>query len=187
MLETDPPQNPDESVPKFQLNAKVFQILGVLAVALALPVTILILGLSGMRKDRQAVPMETGIADSTAEVPGLRQSLESIAAANLPVGSVESSMRIFSLRVNGAETRNAKRLEVLDFLKRSGISFVELSDSALESWIVTVESSQALAFEKNVTSIGFKDEKAGEGPHARISDAASNQSALYKIQLEVAP
>jgi hypothetical protein len=187
MLETDPAQNPDEPVPKFRLNAKVFQILGVLAVALALPVTILILGLSGMRKDRQAVPTEPEIADFTAEVPGLRQSLESIAAANLPVGSVESSMRIFSLGVNGAENRNAKRLAVLDFLKRSGIGFVELSDSTQESWIVTVESSQAVGFEKNLTSIGFKDEKAGEGAHTTISDAASDQSVLYKIQLEVAP
>jgi hypothetical protein len=187
MLETDPAQNPDEPVPKFRLNAKVFQILGVLAVALALPVTILILGLSGMRKDRQAVPTEPEIADSTAEVPGLRQSLESIAAANLPVGSVESSMRIFSLCVNGAENRNAKRIEVLDFLKRSGIGFVELSDSTQDSWIVTVESSQGVGFEKNLTSIGFTDEKAGEGAHATISDAAFKQSVLYKIQLEVAP
>jgi hypothetical protein len=187
MLETDPAQNPDEPVPKFRLNAKVFQILGVLAVALALPVTILILGLSGMRKDRQSVPMETGIEDSTAEVPGLRQSLESIATANLPVGSIESSMRIFTLRMNGAENLRTKRLEVLDFLNRSGIGFVELSGSTQESWIVTVESSQNLGFEKNLTSIGFKNEEAGEGAHATISGADSNPSALYKIQLEVAP
>jgi hypothetical protein len=187
MSETNPSQNPHEPVPKFRLNTQVFQILGLLAVALALPITILILGLSGMRKDRQAAPRDTGIADSTAEVPGLRQSLESIAAANLPVGSVESSMRIFRLYVNGAENRNPKRLEVLDVLKQSGIGFVELRDSTQESWIVTVESSQAVGFEKNLTSIGFKDEKAGEGAHATISDAASNQSALYKIQLEVTP
>lgn len=187
MLETNPSQNPNEPVPKFRLNTQVFQILGLLAVALALPITILILGLSGMRKDRQAVPVETVIADSMAEVPGLRQSLESIAAANLPIGSVESSMRIFRLCVNGAENRNTKRLEVLDVLKRSEIGFVELEDSARESWIVTVESSRAVEFEKNLTSIGFKDEEAGEGAHATISDAASNQSALYKIQLEEAP
>ena len=187
MLETDPAKNPNEPVAKFQLNAKVFQILGLLAVALALPVTILILGLSGMRKDRQPAPVETGIADSTAEVPGLRQSLESIAAANLPLGSVESSMRIFRLCVNGAENRNKKRLEVLDFLKRSDIKFVELGDSAQESWIVTVESSRAVVFEKNLMSIGFRDEKAGEGGNATISDATFKQSALYKIQLEGAP
>ena len=187
MLETNPPQNPNEPVPKFRLNAQVFQILGLLAVALALPITILILGLSGMRKDREAAPRDNGIADSTAEVPGLRQSLESIAAANLPVGSVESSMRIFRLCVNGAENRNIKRRELLDFLKRSGSGFVEFRDSTQESWIVTVESSRAVGFEKNLTSIGFKDEKAGEGTHATNSDAAFNPSALYKIQLEEAP
>jgi hypothetical protein len=187
MSETNPSQNPHEPVPKFRLNTQVFQILGLLAVALALPITILILGLSGMRKDRQAAPRDTGIADSTAEVPGLRQSLESIAAANLPVGSLESSMRIFTLRVNDAENLKTKRIEVLDFLKRSGIGFVEISDSTQESWIVTVESSQNLGFEKNLASIGFKNEEAGEGAPATISGADSNQSALYKIQLEVAP
>ena len=35
MLENEPTKNPDEPLPKFRLNAKVFQILGVLAVALA--------------------------------------------------------------------------------------------------------------------------------------------------------
>jgi hypothetical protein len=70
------------------MNAQVFQILGLLAVALALPITILVLGLIGMRKDRLNVPVETRISDPTAEVPGLRQSLESIAEANLPIGPV---------------------------------------------------------------------------------------------------
>jgi hypothetical protein len=187
MLENDPTKNPDEPLPKFHLNAKVFQILGVLAVALALPITILILGLSGLRKEQMAVSRETEISSSAPEVPGLRQSLESIAAENLPAGSIESSIRIFSLCVDGAENAGTKRLETLDFLERSGSGFVELDDSTQQAWIVTVDSNRVVEFEKNLTSIGFKNEKAGEGPHATISDAPSSQSVLYRVQLEVAP
>ena len=187
MLENDPAKNPDEPVPKFRLNTKVFQILGVLAVALALPITILILGLSGLREQQMAVSTETEISSPAPEVPGLRQSLESIAAANLPVGAIESPIRIFRLGVDGAENSGTKRLETLDFLERSGSGFVELDNSAQQTWIVTVHSGRVVEFENNLTSIGFKAEKAGEGSAATISDAASSQSVLYRMQLEVAP
>lgn len=187
MLENDPAKNSDEPLPKFRLNAKVFQILGVLAVALALPVTILILGLSGMREQRPAVSRDAEISSPAPEVPGLRQSLESIAAANLPVGAIESPIRIFRLGVDGAENASTKRLETLDFLERSGSGFVELDNSAQQTWIVTVHSGRVVEFEKNLTSIGFKAEKAGEWAAATIFDAASSQSVLYKMQLEVAP
>ncbi len=187
MLENEPTKNPDEPLPKFRLNAKVFQILGVLAVALALPITILILGLSGLREEQRPVSRETEISSSAPEVPGLRQSLESIAAANLPVGSIESSIRIFRLCVDGAENSGTKRLETLDFLTRSASGFVELDDSTQQTWIVTVDSSRVAEFEKNLTSIGFKDEKAGGGAHATISDAGSSQSVLFRVLLEVAP
>ena len=187
MLENDPAKNPDEPVPKFRLNTKVFQILGVLAVALALPITILILGLSGLREQQVTVPRDAEISSPAPEVPGLRQSLESIAAANLPVGAIESPIRIFRLCVDGAENSGTKRLETLDFLERSGSGFVELDNSAQQTWIVTVHSGRVVEFENNLTSIGFKAEKAGEGAGATISDAASSQSVLYRMHLEVAP
>ena len=89
--------------------------------------------------------------------------------------------------MDGAENAGTKRLETLDFLERSGSGFVELDDSTQQAWIVTVDSNRVVEFEKNLTSIGFKNEKAGEGPHATISDAPSSQSVLYRVQLEVAP
>ena len=89
--------------------------------------------------------------------------------------------------MDGAENASTKRLETLDFLKRSGSGFVELDDSTQQTWIVTVDSGRVVEFENNLTSIGFKAEKAGEGAAATISDAASSQSVLYRMQLEVAP
>lgn len=187
MSETDPAQRPDEPVPKFRVNAQVFQILGLLAVALALPITILVLGLIGMRKDRLNASVETQITDSTAEVPGLRQSLESIAEANLPIGPVESPMRIFRLRLDETEKRDKKRLELLDMFKRSDAGFAETGDSAQQSWIVTVEPSRVALFENDLIRMGFLGQKTGEGSETRVSDTDTNQSVLYKVNLEGAP
>ena len=187
MSETDPAQRPDEPVPKFRVNAQVFQILGLLAVALALPITILVLGLIGMRKDRLITPVENQISDSTAEVPGLRQSLESIAEANLPIGPVESPMRIFRLRLDEGQKSGKKRLDLLDLFKRSDAGFAETGDSDQQSWIVTVESSRVALFENELIRLGFLVERSGEGSETRVSDTVANQSVLYKVHLEGAP
>ncbi|NDG73081.1 MAG: hypothetical protein EBY32_17635 [Proteobacteria bacterium] len=187
MSETDPAQRPEEPLPKFRVNAQVFQILGLLAIALALPITILVLGLSGMRKDRLNAPVETQITDSTAEVPGLRQSLESIAEANLPIGPVESPVRIFRLRLDEAENREKKGLELLNLFKRSDAGFAETGDSAQQSWIVTVEPSRVALFENDLIRMGFLGERTGEGNKMSFSDADSQKSVLYKVNLETAP
>jgi hypothetical protein len=189
MSDSDPAQRPDEAVPKFRVNAQVFQILGLLAVALALPISILVLGLIGIRKDRLNAPVETQITDSTSEVPGLRQSLESIAEANLPIGPVESSMCIFSLRLDDAGKSKKKRLEILDLFKRSNAGFAETEDSSKISWIVTIEPSRVESFENALFRMGFLGDRSewGEGRETRVSDARGNQSVLYKVQLEGAP
>jgi hypothetical protein len=187
MSETDPAQRPDEPVPKFRVNAQVFQILGLLAVALALPITILVLGLIGMRKDQWNAPVEPRVSDSPAEVPGLRQSLESIAEANLPIGPVESPMCIFRLRLDGVENRDKKRLELLDVFKRSDAGFAETGDSAQQSWIVTVEPSRVALFENDLIRMGFLGQKTGEESETKVSDTGTNQSVLYKVELEASP
>ena len=169
------------------MNAQVFQILGLLAFALALPVTILILGLIGMRKDRLNARVETQISESAAEFPSLRQSLESIAEVNLPIGSVESPMCIFRLRLDEAKKSEKKRLELLDMFKRCNAGFKETGDSAQPSWVVTVESSWVEFFENDLIRMGFLADRTGEGSKTRFSDADTKQSVLYKVYLEVAP
>ena len=187
MSETDPAQRPEEPLPKFRVNAQVFQILGLLAIALALPITILVLGLSGMRKDRCNAPVETQFTDSTSEVPGLRQSLESIAEANLPMGPVESPMRIFRLRLDEARKHEKKRLELLDVFKQSNAGFAETGDSTLQSWLVAIGPNQERSFEEELLRMGFLGEKTGEGSKTMNSDSNSNKNLIYKICLEVSP
>lgn len=185
MPETDPAEKQEEPVPKFRINAQVFQILGLLGVALALPITVLILGINGIRKERQStVVTETPASLAPAEVPGLRQSLESIANANLPVGPVESPMRILRFRDADAAQGEQKRSAVLDFFKRSGIPFVDTGDSAACSWIVTVEPNAAESFENALISIGFTKEATGEGNTSNDSSALAMKTIIYKIQIE---
>jgi hypothetical protein len=185
MSEPDPAQRPEEPLPKFRVNAQVFQILGLLAVALALPITVLILGLNGIRKERQStVVAEVQVSEAAAEVPGLRQSLESIADANLPVGLVESPMRIFRLRYEDAAQREQKRNEVLELFKRSGIPFVETGEDAADSWIVKVEPNSAESFENGLISLGVTKDKTGEGNMTNESGAIDIKTTVYKIQIE---
>jgi len=185
MSETDPAQRPEEPLPKFRVNAQVFQILGLLAVALALPITVLILGLNGIRKETQSTVLaEVQVSEAAAEVPGLRQSLESIADANLPVGLVESPMRIFRLRYEDAAQREQKRNEVLELFKRSGIPFVETGETAADTWIVKVEPNSAESFENGLISLGFTKDKTGEGNMTNESGAIDIKTTVYKIQIE---
>jgi hypothetical protein len=185
MSEIDPAQRPDEPVPKFRVNAQVFQILGLLGVALALPITVLILGLNGIRKERQStVVAEAQVSEAAAEVPGLRQSLESIADANLPVGPVESPMRIFRLRYENAAQREQRRSELLELFKRTGIPFVETGETAADSWIVKVEPNGAESFENGLISLGFTKDKSGEGNMTNESGAIDIKTTVYKIQIE---
>ena len=185
MSEIDPAQKPEEPVPKFRINAQVFQILGLLGVALALPITVLILGLNGIRKERQStVVAESQVSEAAAEVPGLRQSLESIANANLPVGPVESPMRIFRLRYEDAAQREQRRSEVLELFKRTGIPFVETGEATADSWIVNVEPNGAESFENGLISFGFTKETTGEGNMTNESGAIDIKTTVYKIQIE---
>lgn len=186
MSEIDPAQKPEEPVPKkFRVNGQVFQILGLLGVALALPITVLILGLNGIRMERQStVVAEAQVSEAAAEVPGLRQSLESIANANLPVGPVESPMRIFKLIYDDAGQREQKRSEVLALFKRSGIPFVETGEAAGDSWIVKVEPNGAEAFQNGLISLGFTKETTGEGNMNNESGAIDIKTTVYKIQIE---
>jgi hypothetical protein len=186
MSEIDPAQKPEEPPPKFRVNAQVFQILGLLGVALALPITVLILGLNGIRKERQStVVAEVQVSEAAAEVPGLRQSLESIADANLPVAPVESPIRIFRLRYEDAAQREQMRSEVLELFKRSGIPFVETGEDAADSWIVKVEPNNgAESFENGLISLGFTNDKTGEGNMTNESGAIDIKTTVYKIQIE---
>lgn len=185
MSENDPTPNLEQPIPKFRLNAHVFQILGLLAVALALPITMLVLALSDMRgKGQKPTPAESPSEGSAPEVSGLRQSLESIAETNLPTGSLETSMRIFRVRLANGTQRTEKAKEVLDFLKESELGFVDGEDSTRPVWVVTVPSNQVLEFEKKIREIGFSDEKNGEGINFENSDAESSQSVVYRICLE---
>lgn len=185
MSEINPAPNHEQPVPKFRLNAHVFQILGLLAVALALPITMLVLALSDMRgKGQKEAAAELPKSDPSGEVSGLRESLESIAEANLPKGPIETSMRIFRLRVEKPAQRAEKASEILNFLKQTEPGFVESGDSEKPIWIATIPANQISDFEKSLMQMGFSDERGSEGIAAKKSAAAINEPVVYRIYLD---
>lgn len=86
MSDSNPKENPLPPLPAFRLNPRVFQIILVILLALALPLTCLIMGLREIHKNRLSMPSEPA-----AEVPGLRRSLENVADMNLPSPALPSA------------------------------------------------------------------------------------------------
>jgi hypothetical protein len=96
-------------------------------------------------------------------------------------------MRIFRLRLDVTEKSEKKRLEILDLFKRCDAGFAETGDSAQQIWIVTVEPSRVALFENDLIRMGFLGQETGEGSETRVSDTDTNQSVLYKVNLDCTP
>jgi len=185
MKDSDFEQRLGNTQPKFRLNAQVFQILGLLAIALALPITILVLGLNGIwKRQKVEAPMNSQIWNDTTEVPGLRQSLESIAQDTLPVVPLESSMRIFRLQLAEPERNKLNPDAFLNLFRRSQASFAETGNAADASWIVTVKANQSFAFEEELVKMGFFADQNSDPSKAPNSDLDENKNHLYKILIE---
>lgn len=199
MSANNPNHNPDEPVAKFRLNIQVFQILALLGIALALPLTILVLGILDIRKN-QKTTTEPAKVEIASEIPGLRQSLESIAEVQWPETTMDSEMRVFKLFIGNEDNGQKKRSEIIDFLTNQlGSVFLELQEPDKQCWIVTWDATKTEEFEKTLIAKGFISEKRGKGTN--ISSASlekesgtgnktiesisnRNASVFYKLYLE---
>jgi hypothetical protein len=182
MKAVDPEPNPEEPLPKFRLNSQVFQIVGLLAVALALPITILILGVLGIQKERRDA-RQTLEPTPVAELPGLRQSLEAIADATLSVAPVDSPVRTFWLQAQSNEIVQKKRAELLDCFTRTPAGVVETGEMTNPHWIVSLPTGEVRAFESELQKLGFVSNE-GLGISG-TSSAGESETVLYNIRMEL--
>jgi len=182
MKAADPEPNPEEPLPKFRLNPQVFQIVGLLAVALALPITILILGVVGIQKERRDA-QETLEQTPVAELPGLRQSLEAIADATLSVAPVGSPVRTFWLQAESEEIVQKKRAELLDCFNRTHAGVVETGETTNPHWIVSLPTDEIRAFESELEKLGFVSNEAFG--ISGTSSAGKSETVLYNIRMEL--
>lgn len=181
MIPVDPEQNPEEPLKKFRLNPHVFQIVGLLAVALALPITILVLGVVGMQKERRDA-RETLEPTPVAELPGLRQSLEAIADAKLSVAPVGSPMRTFWLQAKSEEIFQKKRAELLDCFNSARAGVVETGEATNPHWIVSLQTEEGREFESELQKLGFT---SNEGLGGNGTCVGKTETVLYNIRMEL--
>ncbi|MEI8293632.1 MAG: hypothetical protein WCG66_06495 [bacterium] len=187
MPDSHPSRSPGAPDQKFRINSQVFQMLGLLAVALALPITVLVLGLSGIRKSRMEHPKASQQSEKQSEFPGLRESLESIAEVKMPIAPVEMSMRHFRLRIVGAEQQSEISEKLLSFFKQINVIHTETEEPSGKAWIASASSSQVEPLDLELLRLGFTDESQGTGIPSQKSDASHTASEIYKITLQLAP
>lgn len=164
-----------EFTPKFRINKQVFQILALVGVALALPITILVLGLIGIRQNQQSTAPNPSI-----EASGLRETLESIANNNLQSGQLESPIRIFRLNDDKSDVAAQKRQKLLELFKGNNIPIVE---SAPNTWIVTVRADLSESVDKQLIDHGFLPDRLRPITSKTDLNHFNPQTILYRIEI----
>jgi len=145
---------PQEIKPRFQLNVQVFQIFGLVIIALALPFTILILGLLDIRKNTQpsATTQSVATTQTATEVLGLRATLDSIAATKLPGPPLDDGMRRYGFVIrkpNSTPSETALR----SVLNSVGAICLSSSNETAEKFIAFVSVAEAIEFEGALLSL----------------------------------
>ena len=166
--------DPSEPQPRFRLNVQVFQIFGLVIIALALPFTILILGLLDIRKNNK--PNGTTISEGTTQVsteaPGLRATLDSIAESKLPMPALDDGIRRFSFilrKSNNAVSETSLR----SALNSVGAICVDTSKDHVEKFLAHASLEKAQEFELTLLSLDPTVKPLG-GIDSRSADSSLN-------------
>ena len=167
-----------ETKPRFRFNVQAFQLFGLALIALALPFTILILGLLDIRKNsKQSGPSTTQETSPTiSEAPGLRAALDSIAESKLTVPVLDDGIRRFSfvLKKSDSSTVESALRSALDGVGAFG---VDASKNHAEKFIARVSIEKALEFDRTLADLG-----PSAKPSASI-DSHETSSINYEITL----
>jgi hypothetical protein len=171
-----------DSPPAFRINGKVVQFLMIILLALGLPITVAILGIIEMRKDRRPV-VEVVDEPSSAEPIGLRSVLEHAAENAWKAPEV----------LNAAGARTFKRmcpsgeacLELGDQIKAVAISLdgVAIAPERIEEggarWLIQIPHKSAQAFESELARLGFLGNDTS-------ASSSVDTNCLYVIEIRIA-
>ena len=172
MENSDPKETPARP---FRFNPKVVQMAALMMVALALPVTLAILGIRDIRQASRESESEPA-----PEITSLRGALESVVDAqwstpNLPAGTRKSVREV----ADGDACLKAG--EALQKLARS-LDATVLSPEKIEAggtrWIIQIPAGQVPAFEKGLGELGFAGVTESPGSAVTI---------LYEVEIPIRP
>ena len=147
------PKNPAPDVPdtdgapaKFRMNRRVFQMVCLALVALALPITMLILGVREMRKPGVGL----------AETAGLRQVLTAIAEVNLPTPVIPTDIRRFELSSADPAVLAQAQEALREEMENPGVLLLEHIETAGSRWLVKIPEPEVRSFERRLVGLGLK-------------------------------
>jgi hypothetical protein len=159
----EPPAGP------FRWNAKVLQMVALVMVALALPLTIAIFGIRDIRIAVQPTP----------ESPGLRAVLENVVNQNWQAPFLEGAVRS-SLREVPDGNACLKIGEAVQKIARDSGGVV-LTPEKIESggtrWLVQVPANQKDAFETALAAMGFSS----------FTGVSKDDPVFYFVEIRIAP
>ena len=148
--------NPDfkEAPPlPFRWNGKVLQMVSLVLVALALPMTIAIYGIRNIRKSSEPIP----------DAVGLRAVLENVVDETWQTPVLESAARISVRELPDGEAC-LKAGETIQNLVRN-YGGVVLTPEKIESggtrWLVQIPGNRVASFETELAEAGFSSPKGG--------------------------
>jgi hypothetical protein len=169
-------QSPETSA-SFHFNAKVAQMLAIILLALAMPITIAVLGFLEIRKKSHVENSQT-----IAEPLGLRAAFEHAADASwkAPQG-LSSSYRRFELTSQSQE----ECLRIYPMVKEAAANFgalvvtAESNDPDAVRWMAQLPADSAMEFEDILESLGFS------GPQHKTHDPKDGP-VFYELQIRSA-
>ena len=167
--QTDSPKSTDDSLPLpgFRVNRQVVAIFVLSLLALAVPMTILSIGLVRMSRPSSA-PL---VKQPAPEAPGLRAILEKIADDKLPAASLADDRGQFVI-FGKPETRLQDRKRIEDTAKSLGGTV--LNDNPQDEAVLTVQIPAEAANRFQMTALS--NAKVLKEPSLK------NQRILYQIR-----
>lgn len=168
-----------EPKPRFRLNVQVFQIFGLVIIALALPFTILILGLLDIRKNTKpnAPVKATETIQTATESPELRSSLNSIAESRMPAPVLDDGIRRF-VYIPQNSRNDATVAALKTALENVAAVCLDESPTHIQKFLAHVPVQKAAKFESDLHAL-----EPSEKPSNPVPDG-SQSSVTYEITIQ---
>lgn len=169
MNEEHNPSPGESPAPPFRWNAKVLQMVALVLMALALPLSIVIFGIRDIRKASQPGP----------EAEGLRAVLENVVDQKWQAPVLEGAVRSTSLEVRNGDLCLKVGEDIQKLARDSGgmVLTPEKIESGGTRWLMQMPAGQKTAFESALAAMGFSP-ATGE---------STDDPIFYSVEIRITP
>lgn len=163
------PESQENPPPPFRWNPKVVQMVALVMVALALPLTIAIYGIRDIRK----------ASETTVDATGLRTVLENIVDEKWKAPVLEGAFHAVGRDVPDGDACVKAGDALQSLVRDSGGSVLtpEKIEAGGTRWLVQIPADRAAAFEARLGSAGYS-EPVGK---------RSGDPVIYAVEIRIAP